>query len=97
MTIAFLGGPAPCSAADDSAALALGRHLADECSSCHRQDSASAAIPAITGRPAKEIARLLEDYRAGRRTNPAMVSVAQSIDDAGIAALAGYLATLPGK
>jgi cytochrome c553 len=95
MTLAFLSGPALCGAEGDPAALALGRHLADECSSCHRQGSASAAIPAISGRPAEEIAGLLEDYRSGRRTNPAMASVAQSLNDAEIEALAGYLATLP--
>jgi cytochrome c553 len=78
-------------------ALVLGRHLAQECASCHRGASANAAIPALSGRPATELAGLLDEYRTGRRTNPVMVSVAQSLDDAQIAALAAYLSSLPVK
>ncbi len=54
-----------------------------------------AAIPALAGRPATEIKGLLGDFRAGRKTNPVMVSVAKSLDDEQMTALAAYFASLP--
>jgi cytochrome c553 len=75
--------------------LALGRHLAQECASCHGAGSSS-AIPPLAGRDAVSLVQALEAYRRGERTNPAMVSVAQSLDDQQIRALALYFASLAG-
>jgi len=61
----------------------------------HRDGAAHGAIPSLAGRPAGEIEGLLRDYREGRKTNPVMVSVAQSLDAKETAALAAYFATLP--
>jgi cytochrome c553 len=72
-----------------------GRHLARECSGCHRGGDEDGAIPALNGRPAKEIIELLQAYREGRKTNPVMVSVAKSLDDEQSAALAAYFAQQP--
>ncbi len=72
-----------------------GRHLASECTACHRPDAGAGAIPSIAGKPAPELIGLLEDFRAGRKTNPIMVSVAKSLDEEEMSALAAYFASLP--
>lgn len=81
-------------AADDPKALAYGRHLAQECTSCHKLDGSDSGIPSIIGRPAEEITAMMEAFQSGARTNPAMVSVAQSLDGDQVRALAIYLASL---
>ena len=58
-----------------------GRHLAQECTGCHRIDGTDNGIPSIVGWDADRFARTLEFYRTGERTNPVMVSVAKSLDD----------------
>ncbi len=83
--------------AGDSPAVDYGKHLANECTSCHRLDGPPGAIPSITGRPKAEFIDLLMSYREERRTNPVMVSVAQSLDEEQMAALAAYFGSLPGS
>jgi cytochrome c553 len=82
-------------AEDAAARTAYGRHLAGECTACHRPDAGGNAIPSLAGRPAAELIALLSDYRDGRKTNPVMVSVAKSLDARQTEALAAYFAALP--
>lgn len=82
-------------AADDARTLGLGRHLARECSSCHRIDGVDNGIPSITGWPAEDFVTTMGFYRSGARPNQAMVSVAQSLSDDDVKALAAYYASLP--
>ena len=80
--------------ANDAKLLAFGRHLSGECSGCHRIDGVDNGIPSITGwDPATFIATLIF-YRNGERTNPAMVSVAQSLEEPEYRALAAYYGSL---
>lgn len=79
----------------DDRLLSLGRHLAQECTSCHRLDGVDNGIPSIVGGDAAHFAETLGYYRDGRRNNPAMVSVAQSLDEEQIKALALYFSSLP--
>lgn len=72
-----------------------GKHLSAECTACHRLDGADVGIPSIVGRPAGELVAALKAYKEGQRTNPAMASVAQSLDEAQMEALAAYLGSLP--
>ena len=51
-------------------------------------------IPGLAGRPVAELTDLLHAFREGRRTNPVMVSVAKSLDEQQIAALAAFFASL---
>jgi cytochrome c553 len=74
--------------------VAYGRHLSGECSACHRVDGADNGIPSITGWRPEEFVATLVFYRNGERNNPAMVSVAQSLDDDQMAALAAYYGSL---
>jgi cytochrome c553 len=85
------------SRAEDASSLAAayGRHLASECTSCHRSDAGAGAIPSLAGRKEAEIIALLQDFRYGRKTNPVMVSVANSLDEKETEALAAYFASLP--
>jgi cytochrome c len=74
---------------------ALGQHLAQECTPCHRLDGQGTGIPSIVGLEPDYFIETMSFYKNGRRNNPAMVSVAQSLDDRQIKALALYFATLP--
>jgi cytochrome c553 len=92
------GSRAAC--AEAAAALfAYGRHLASEWTACHSAEARAGpdragGIPVIAGRPAPELIGRLRAFREGRRTNPVMVSVARSLDERQIAALAAYFASV---
>ncbi len=90
--VALAAWPADARAAD---AMALGQHLAQECTSCHRLDGINNGIPAIAGHNADDLVKALTQYKTGQRSNPAMTSVAQSLDDEQIRALALYWGSLP--
>jgi cytochrome c len=81
--------------ADDARRLALGRHLSGECSACHRIDGIDNGIPSITGWPSEDFIATMAFYRDGARPNPAMASVARSLDEEQIKALAAYYGSLP--
>ena len=91
----MLAGPAAASEAKDAKKVAYGRHLSGECRTCHRVDGTDNGIPSITGWDPKEFVATLAFYRNGERNNPAMVSVAGSLEDDQIKALAAYYASLP--
>jgi cytochrome c553 len=88
----ILAGPA---IANDAKKVAYGRHLSGECSACHRIDGTDNGIPSIAGWDPEEFVHTLVFYRNGERNNPAMVSVAQSLDDDQMNALAAYYGSLP--
>ena len=79
----------------DAKLIRYGEHLSQECTSCHRRDGVDNGIPSIFGLKTSEFSELMGYYQSGARPNPAMVSVAKSLDDGQIMALAAYFATLP--
>ncbi|MEZ5851874.1 MAG: hypothetical protein R3D68_14610 [Hyphomicrobiaceae bacterium] len=81
--------------ADEAKLLAYGRHLASECTTCHRIDGTDNGIPAITGWAVSEFIQTLGFYKTGVRNNQVMESVAQTLDDDQVKALATYYASLP--
>jgi cytochrome c553 len=81
--------------ADPAKLEAYGRHLVQECATCHRLDGADNGIPSIIGWDAESLKVTLGFYKLGERTNPAMVSVAQSLDDQQIEAIAAFLSKVP--
>ncbi len=91
--LAALGAGAA-AAEEAGALLAYGRHLAQECAGCHGREAGAGGIPVIAGKPAAELTELLHSFREGRRANPVMVSVAKSLDEKQIRALAAYFASL---
>jgi cytochrome c553 len=89
-----LGGLARAST-DDPKQIAYGRHLSQECTGCHSIHGSDTGIPSIVGWPADTLAATLKFYQTGARPNPVMVSVATSLNDKQVAALAAYFASLP--
>lgn len=89
-------GAAAVPAAADPKLLAYGRHLAQECTTCHNREGADKGIPGIIGMPVKSFVETMGYYKVGSRTNPVMMSVAQSLEDDQIEALAAYFATATG-
>ena len=91
LTAAGLASGATLAAASEAEKLkAYGKHLSGECTTCHRIDGVDNGIPSIIGWPVDDFAATLKFYQDGARSNPAMVSVAQSLDDDQINALATY-------
>ena len=80
---------------DDAKIKSYGRHLAQECTGCHRLDGVDNGIPSILGWDAERFMTTLRFYQAGARTNPVMVSVAKSLDEEQLNALAAYYGSLP--
>lgn len=69
----------PALAQDDARKAAYGRHLAQQCTTCHRTDGVNNGIPVITGWPSDQFVAVLESYKMGDRRNEAMVSIAQTM------------------
>lgn len=90
-----LGAASVASAADEAKLKSYGRHLAQECTACHRIDGVDNGIPSIVGWDAQRFVATLEFYRNGERPNPVMVSVAKSLDEEQLSALAAYYGSLP--
>ncbi len=86
---------APEASGDPAKAIAYGKHLSQECASCHRHDGVDNGIPSIIGWDAAAFRETLGYYKEGSRPNPVMVSVAQSLETDQIEALAAYYASLP--
>ena len=82
-------------AADDAKVLAYGKHLSAECSGCHRIDGVDNGIPSITGWVPGDFIATLDFFKNGSRPNPAMISVARSLDKEQVKALATYYGSLP--
>ena len=77
--------------------MAYGQHLSQECTACHRIDGVDNGIPSIVGLEKNYFTETLGFYKSGMRNNPAMSSVAQSLDDEQIKALSVYFGSLPPK
>jgi cytochrome c553 len=71
-----------------------GKYLSSECTTCHRIDGADEGIPSITGWPPDDFVGTLEYYRKGQRDSDIMRTVARSLDDEQMEALAQYFSTL---
>jgi cytochrome c len=72
-----------------AADVAYGKYLASECVTCHGAN-ANASTPALHALRYEELIAALKAYREGTRTNAVMQSVARSLGDAEIEALAAY-------
>ena len=82
-------------ATQDAKQLAYGQHLSQECTGCHRIDGVDNGIPSIVGWSPDAFTQTLGFYQAGKRTNPVMISVATSLNDKQMDALAAYFGSLP--
>jgi cytochrome c len=91
----LLGATVPQALAEDPKSVAYGRHLARECTSCHRLDGVNNGIPSIIGWQTDTFVTTLKFYRDGARSNPVMISVASSLSDEQMQALAVFFASVP--
>lgn len=85
----------PESARADPKSFAYGEYLSQQCTSCHRIDGrAGRGIPPIVGLEVDYFVTTMKFYQSGARDNEAMVSVAKSLDDEALKALAIYFGSL---
>lgn len=71
-----------------------GEYLSSQCSTCHRLDAYEGAIPPLGHLPRDYFIVAMREYRSGRRSNAAMVSVANALSDEEIEALAVYYTSI---
>jgi cytochrome c553 len=85
-------------ASDTDSLLNQGKQKSRMCMSCHGPNGISRVVsyPSLAGQPESYIAGQLEAFRSGVRENPMMSSIAKSLADDDIAALARYYSSLPG-
>ena len=83
--------PAPVSADE---LFEYGQYLSSQCSTCHRLDAYEGAIPPLGHLPRDYFIVAMREYKSGRRSNPAMVSVANALSDEEIEALAVYYTSI---
>ncbi|SDD98492.1 Cytochrome c553 [Cupriavidus sp. YR651] len=68
------------------------------CASCHGIDGVSSVglYPNLAAQKPEYLAKQLRDFKAGRRDDPVMRSMAEPLDDAAIEALSRHFGNLPG-
>jgi cytochrome c553 len=73
----------------------LGEYLSSECVTCHQLSGKDQpGIPTIIGMPQTRLAEALNEYKAKRRNNPVMQTIAGKFSNEEIAALAAYFGSL---
>jgi cytochrome c len=88
--VLLVAGIATASSGSIAADPGYGQYLAAECASCHGSASTTAAIPPLGVVGYEGLVTALKAFRAGNRAEPTMQSVARSLGDAEIEALAAY-------
>ncbi len=86
-------GVAPTTAQD----VEYGEYLSSQCTTCHQLSGKDNGIPAIVGWDAESFIAVIGSYKRKERENQAMQTIAASLGDEEIAALAAYFATLKPK
>jgi cytochrome c553 len=68
-----------------------GRNLAAACANCHGTNGVSqSGLPGLAGRERSELARQMQDFKAGKRPATVMHQIARGYSDAQIEAIAAY-------
>jgi cytochrome c553 len=86
----FLLGTATAAAQD----IEYGEYLSNQCTTCHQLSGKDNGIPPIVGWDAESFIAVLGSYKRKERENQAMQTIAASLGEEEIAALAAYFATL---
>lgn len=73
---------------------ALGEYLSSECVVCHQITGRYEGIPPIVGWPSTTFIEIIGEYRAKKRANPIMQTIAVRLSEEEIAALAAYFESL---
>lgn len=81
--------------------IALGKNLSVTCAACHQPDGSGRDIPQgeswprLAGMNAHYLAKQMRDFKSGARKSATMQAFAQMLDDAQIAHVSAYYASLP--
>lgn len=81
--------------AQDGVATGNAAVLAQQCVSCHADAAVGRRIPPLWGVDQNRIASAMEEFRAGRRDNPAMMSIARNLSQQQVQDIARYFAQQP--
>jgi len=81
-------------AADEAGDIAFGEYLSSQCVTCHQLSGASNGIPPIVGWDTTSFFQVMDTYRQKARENKAMQTIAASLSDQDIKALAAFFATI---
>ncbi len=96
-TAALMAAATPVLAKGD---IEAGKAKAQPCQACHGTDGNAGTdpqYPRLAGQYHDYLARALQEYRNGKRTNPIMAGFAKPLTDQEIEDLAAYFSALPGK
>lgn len=96
IAVALVGsllGASPAAAQD----VAYGEYLSSQCTTCHQLSGKDNGIPSIVGWDAESFVAVMGSYKRKERENKAMQTIAASMGNEEIAALAAYFATLKPK
>jgi cytochrome c553 len=95
LAAAGLGAAAPALAADAAA----GKEKAAMCVACHGEGGnkpLAPDYPKLAGQPADYLVKALRDYKSGKRKNPVMAPMAQTLSKKDMQDVAAYFASQPG-
>lgn len=91
LTLAAGLASAPAQAQGDRA---FGEYLSSECVTCHQLSGRHQGIPPIVGWPEQSFVEIMDEYRAKKRSNPVMQTIAAKFSKDEIAALAAYFGSV---
>lgn len=87
----------PASAAANEELRALGEYLSAECVTCHQLSGEHNGIPSIVGWDAWAFTTVMQEYRDKTRAHPVMRTIASSLSDEDVKALALYFGSIEPK
>jgi cytochrome c len=94
---ALLSAAAVAHAQDTKGDPEYGEYLSSECVTCHNNTQDHTGIPRIAGLPAEGMIILLKAYKNKELSNETMQTIAASLDDEQMAAIAAYYESLKDK
>ena len=99
LAAAFVAGAAFASAvAAQGADPNLGRNLAAACANCHGTNGVSqGGTPGLAGEPRAQIARMMQEFKTGKRPATVMHQLAKGYTDEQIEALAAFFSAQKAK
>lgn len=92
LAVALLSAAPAALAQDNAAPTDNAAVLAQQCVSCHGEEAVGRRIPPLMGVDQNHIVSAMEDFRAGRRDNPAMMSIARNLSPQEVQEIARYFA-----
>jgi cytochrome c553 len=72
----------------------LGEYLSSQCIACHQKSGKAKGIPSIVGWDRESFIAIMDAYKRKERENKVMQTIAGSLSDEDVAALAAYFGSL---